>query len=116
MKEFLLKKIEKKDIKVGVIGLGYVGLPLAVEKAKAGFVTKGFDVQAQKVDMVNAGVNYIGDVVDNDLKELAELRVENPEMSLRELGEALREPITRSGVNHRLKRLSRMAQDLRGEG
>jgi len=72
VKEFLLKKIEKKDIKVGVIGLGYVGLPLAVEKAKAGFVTKGFDVQAQKVDMVNAGVNYIGDVVDNDLKELAE--------------------------------------------
>lgn len=56
------------------------------------------------------------DSLPDDLKELAALRVENPEMSLRELGEALHEPITRSGVNHRLKRLSRMAQDLRGEG
>ena len=50
-----------------------------------------------------------------ELQELAQLRVDNPEMSLRELGEALGEPITRSGVNHRLKRLSRMAQQLRGE-
>lgn len=52
------------------MGLGYVGLPLAVEKAKAGFKTIGFDVQKEKVDMVNNGVNYIGDVVDSDLAEL----------------------------------------------
>lgn len=51
----------------------------------------------------------------DDLRELAELRVDNPEMSLRELGEALHEPITRSGVNHRLKRLSKMAQEIRGQ-
>ena len=70
MKEKLLKKIKEKSIKVGVVGLGYVGLPLAVEKAKAGFKTIGFDVQSVKVDMVNAGHNYIGDVVDDDLKEL----------------------------------------------
>ncbi len=70
MKESLLKKIDDKKIKVGVIGLGYVGLPLAVEKAKAGFVTKGFDIQQEKVDLVNAGHNYIGDVVDDDLSEL----------------------------------------------
>ena len=57
---------------VGVVGLGYVGLPLAVEKAKAGFKTIGFDVQDTKVKMVNEGHNYIGDVVDNDLKELVE--------------------------------------------
>jgi UDP-N-acetyl-D-glucosamine dehydrogenase len=50
--------------------LGYVGLPLAVEKAKAGFKTIGFDVQPQKVEMVNAGHNYIGDVVDSDLADL----------------------------------------------
>lgn len=55
-----------------MVGLGYVGLPLAVEKAKAGFRTIGFDVQAEKVDMVNAGENYIGDVVDSDLKKLVE--------------------------------------------
>ncbi len=72
MKELLLSKIEKKEIVVGVVGLGYVGLPLAVEKAKAGFKTIGFDVQKEKVDMVNAGKNYIGDVVDSDLAKLVD--------------------------------------------
>ena len=48
MKENLLKKIEERKITVGVVGLGYVGLPLAVEKAKAGFKTMGFDVQDKK--------------------------------------------------------------------
>ena len=70
MKNELLRKIENKEIVVGVVGLGYVGLPLAVEKAKAGFKTIGFDVQQQKVEMVNAGHNYIGDVVDSDLAEI----------------------------------------------
>lgn len=70
IKEDLVKKIEKRELKVGVVGLGYVGLPLAVEKALAGFDTTGFDVQANKVDMVNAGENYIGDVIDAELKEL----------------------------------------------
>lgn len=70
MKEALLKKIENREIIVGVVGLGYVGLPLAVEKAKAGFKTIGFDVQPKKVEMVNQGHNYIGDVVDSDLSRL----------------------------------------------
>ena len=70
MKQELLKKIENREIVVGVVGLGYVGLPLAVEKAKAGFKTIGFDVQKSKVDSVNAGHNYIGDVVDSDLEKL----------------------------------------------
>ena len=72
MKEYLLRKIENREVKVGVVGLGYVGLPLAVEKAKAGFKTIGFDVQKAKVDLVNSGTNYIGDVVDDDLKEIVE--------------------------------------------
>lgn len=72
MKLKLLTKIEKTQINVGVIGLGYVGLPLAVEKAKAGFKTMGFDVQSQKVEMVNAGQNYIGDVVNEDLKKIVD--------------------------------------------
>lgn len=72
MKEVLLQKIHDKSIIAGVVGLGYVGLPLAVEKAKAGFRTIGFDVQKEKVDMVNAGHNYIGDVVDRDLVTLVE--------------------------------------------
>lgn len=70
MKKTLLRKIENKEIIVGVIGLGYVGLPLAVEKAKAGYKTIGFDIQENKVNMVNEGYNYIGDVVDDDLSEL----------------------------------------------
>ncbi|NMC56723.1 MAG: UDP-N-acetyl-D-glucosamine dehydrogenase, partial [Eubacteriaceae bacterium] len=70
MKQTLLNKISKKQIIVGVVGLGYVGLPLAVEKAKAGFKTIGFDIQKEKVDLVNSGENYIGDVVDSDLKKI----------------------------------------------
>lgn len=70
MKQTLLNKIKNKNIIVGVVGLGYVGLPLAVEKAKAGFKTIGFDVQKEKVELVNKGENYIGDVVDSDLKSI----------------------------------------------
>ena len=70
IKEILSKKIDSKEIVVGVVGLGYVGLPLAVEKAKAGFKTIGFDIQKEKVDMVNQGHNYIGDVVDKDLEDI----------------------------------------------
>lgn len=70
LKEVLLKKIEDKSLKVGVVGLGYVGLPLAVEKAIAGYETVGFDVQEEKVNMVNEGRNYIGDVVDEKLKDI----------------------------------------------
>ena len=72
MKSELLKKIADREIVAGVVGLGYVGLPLAVEKAKAGFKTIGFDVQKSKVDQVNSGHNYIGDVVDSDLAMLVE--------------------------------------------
>ena len=62
--------IENRALVCGTVGLGYVGLPLAVEKAKAGYKTIGFDVQQAKVDKVNAGENYIGDVVQEDLAEL----------------------------------------------
>ena len=70
IKEELIEKIQNKTLTMGVCGLGYVGLPLAVDKAKHGFKTIGFDVQQEKVDMVNSGKNYIGDVVNADLEEL----------------------------------------------
>ena len=57
----LEQRLRNKSALLGVIGLGYVGLPLAVEKAKAGYRVIGFDVQPHKVDMVNQGINYIGD-------------------------------------------------------
>ncbi len=72
IKDQLLNKIKNREITVGVVGLGYVGLPLAVEKAKAGFKTIGFDIQDKKVELVNQGVNYIGDVVNEDLKNLVD--------------------------------------------
>ena len=70
IKTDLITKIQNKTLTMGVCGLGYVGLPLAVDKAKHGFKTIGFDVQQQKVDMVNRGENYIGDVVQSDLEKL----------------------------------------------
>src|SRR5690625_74017 len=66
----LLNKINTKEALVGVVGLGYVGLPLAVEKAKAGYTVIGFDIQSTRVDAVNAGENYIGDILDSELAEL----------------------------------------------
>ena len=71
-KALVLERISSHDINIAVIGLGYVGLPLAVEKAKAGFKTIGFDIQQKRVDMVNRGENYIGDVVQEDLASLVE--------------------------------------------
>ena len=67
----LKKKIEDHTALIGVIGLGYVGLPLAVEKAKVGFKVLGFDINPEKTAKINAGQNYIGDVKDEELKELA---------------------------------------------
>jgi UDP-N-acetyl-D-glucosamine dehydrogenase len=69
-KDILIDKIKNKTAVIGVVGLGYVGLPLAVEKAKAGYKVIGFDVQGNKVDMVNQGHNYIGDIVDEELESL----------------------------------------------
>lgn len=75
MKEKFLKKIEAMDANVNVVGLGYVGLPLAVEKAKAGFMTTGIDVSQNKVDRINRGENYIGDVDPAVLKRLVEEKI-----------------------------------------
>lgn len=69
-KEVLLERLKNKTAKLGVVGLGYVGLPLAVEKANAGYEVIGFDVQDKKVEMVNEGKNYIGDIVDDELAAL----------------------------------------------
>jgi UDP-N-acetyl-D-glucosamine dehydrogenase len=70
--EKLLKRIEQKDITVGIVGLGYVGLPLAVEFGKAGIRTIGIDVNQARVDQLNSGENYIQDVDDAELKALVD--------------------------------------------
>lgn len=65
--ETIMKKIADKSVVIGVIGLGYVGLPLAVTFAKKGVSIIGFEKSVKKADAVNAGKNYIGDVKDEDL-------------------------------------------------
>ncbi len=65
--EALLKKVATGQAKVAVIGLGYVGLPLAVEKAKAGFSVVGIDRNADRVAQVNRGENYIPDILGSEL-------------------------------------------------
>jgi UDP-N-acetyl-D-glucosamine dehydrogenase len=65
----LLSRIRDKKARIGVIGLGYVGLPLASEFARAGFDVTGFDVDATKVAEINAGRSYIPDVPPHELAE-----------------------------------------------
>jgi len=60
--EELRRKIETHQARVGVVGLGYVGLPLVVEFAHAGFSVTGIDVQQSKVDAINRGESYIQDI------------------------------------------------------
>uniref|UniRef100_A0A7C4GGC9 Nucleotide sugar dehydrogenase n=1 Tax=Fervidobacterium thailandense TaxID=1008305 RepID=A0A7C4GGC9_9BACT len=66
----LYEKIVSKQAVVGVIGMGYVGLPLAVEKARAGYKVIGFDIQSKRVEMINNGINYISDVDEEEFREL----------------------------------------------
>ncbi len=69
-KDTFLQKAENKELVVGVIGLGYVGLPLAVGFAEAGLHVVGFDKNEQKVSKINNGENYIKDVRDAALREV----------------------------------------------
>ena len=69
MKDELISRITNKQFQVGVIGLGYVGLPLLVEFASKGFTATGFEVDETKAAQINDGRSYIGDVPSNKLKE-----------------------------------------------
>ncbi len=71
-KETILLKVQHKEVVIGIIGLGYVGLPLAVGFAEAGIKVLGFDKSQQKVDKINHGENYIKDVRDAALREVVE--------------------------------------------
>src|SRR5690242_4235277 len=71
----LLAAIGARSAKVAVIGLGYVGLPLATSIARAGFVTTGFDIDPSKINLIRSGKAYIDAVTDNDLVELTQKNV-----------------------------------------
>jgi len=83
----LLERIQSKDARIGIIGLGYVGLPLAVEFAMAGFRVCGFDVDADKVARINDGRSYIPDVPDADLQQVVSAGRLRATADLAELGD-----------------------------
>lgn len=68
----LKQKILNKTAAISVVGLGYVGLPLAVEKAKVGFRVLGIDQNSKRVQGINRGENYIDDVNDDELRQLVQ--------------------------------------------
>src|SRR5690349_21398428 len=68
--EALSQKITTKTARVGIVGLGYVGLPLAVEYAKAGFTVTGIDLIESKVARINAGDSYVQDVTSAEVDAL----------------------------------------------
>src|SRR5688500_14326607 len=70
--QILEEKIRARTARVGIVGLGYVGLPLAVEFAKAGFTVTGIDLSEEKTRSVNAGDSYVGDISSATLKPLVE--------------------------------------------
>jgi UDP-N-acetyl-D-glucosamine dehydrogenase len=74
IKDQLVSLITSKRAQVGVVGLGYVGLPLLVEFARTGFQVVGFEVDETKAAQINAGVSYIGDVSSQAIKELVQER------------------------------------------
>ena len=70
IKDGIKRLIEDRGARVGVIGLGYVGLPLAVEFARKGFSAVGFEVDERKADSINRGESYIGDVPSEVLADV----------------------------------------------
>ncbi|MCX5894766.1 MAG: NAD(P)-binding domain-containing protein [Proteobacteria bacterium] len=66
----LLKSIQAKTAKIGVIGLGYVGLPLVIRFGEEGFTVTGFDIDEEKIESLNAGKSYIHHIPNTELKEL----------------------------------------------
>lgn len=71
----LIKRIERREAKLGVVGVGYVGLPLAVEFAKRGFNVTGFDVNQERIDLVSSGTSYIQDIESSEVARLVEGRL-----------------------------------------
>ena len=68
--ETIMEKIANDSVKIGILGLGYVGLPLAVSFARKGLEVLGFEKSGKKIDAVNKGENYIGDISDAELMEV----------------------------------------------
>ncbi|HCX30321.1 MAG TPA: UDP-N-acetyl-D-glucosamine dehydrogenase, partial [Blastocatellia bacterium] len=75
VKEQIIALIKDKRAHVGVVGLGYVGLPLLAEFARSGFEATGFEVDANKAAQINSGKSYIGDITSSRVKELVDSKL-----------------------------------------
>lgn len=71
----LLKRIQTKEARIGIIGLGYVGLPLVFEFCRAGFYVTGFDIDKEKVQSLKKGKSYIKHIAALRIKECAPLGI-----------------------------------------
>ncbi len=87
LKDSIMRKISEKKIAIGIIGLGYVGLPLAVAFARKGIKVLGFEKSAKKAQAVNEGYNYIADIADSEVKELSATRKLSATMDFSRLAE-----------------------------
>src|SRR6478752_6249213 len=87
-RDVLLRKIEDRSATVAVVGLGYVGLPLAVEFAKAGFTVIGYDVSERVVALLNAGKSHIQDVPSAEVADLVKRKRFTATTDEARLGEA----------------------------
>jgi len=83
----LLEKIEKNTVTVGIIGLGYVGLPLAVTFARKGISVLGFEKSEKKAQSVNEGRNYIGDIEDDELTKVVHEKLLSATTDFTRIGE-----------------------------
>ncbi len=87
IKEQIIQLITQKRARIGVIGLGYVGLPLLVEFAGNGFRGVGFEVDEHKASQINEGHSYIGDVAEGRLEELVDASLLEATTDFAQLGE-----------------------------
>ena len=68
----IIKKINNKNANIGIIGLGYVGLPLGLEFASKGFTVTGFDVDEKKIPILNSGKSYIKHIKEDRIKKFVD--------------------------------------------
>jgi UDP-N-acetyl-D-glucosamine dehydrogenase len=74
MKSNLLNLIKKKKAVIGIVGLGYVGLPLAILFAKKGFKVFGFDIDSKKIKLINSNHSYIERIPSSEIKHILKIQ------------------------------------------
>jgi UDP-N-acetyl-D-glucosamine dehydrogenase len=85
--ETLTARIKGKKAKIGIIGLGYVGLPLAMEFVRSGFCTYGFDIDTKKIESLNSGKSYISHITSATIKEIVANKAFHPVDNFSRLGD-----------------------------